>query len=75
MQIEVNGTTLWFDVEGASLVPDGSMMRERPTLVLVHGGPGGFDHSYFMPDFGRMAAVAQGPVLLEFVAQAAAPSS
>ena len=59
MQIEVNGTTLWFDVEGASLVPEGSMMRQRPTLVLVHGGPGGFDHSYFLPDFGRMAAVAQ----------------
>jgi pimeloyl-ACP methyl ester carboxylesterase len=59
MQVDVNGTTLWFDVEGASLVPDGPMMRLRPTLVLVHGGPGGFDHSYFMPDFGRMAAVAQ----------------
>ena len=59
MQIQVNGTTLWFDVEGAALVPDGPVMRERPTVVLVHGGPGGFDHGYLMPDFGRLASVAQ----------------
>ena len=59
MQIEVNGTTLWFDVQGAALVPDGPVMRERPTVVLVHGGPGGFDHTYLMPDFDRLASVAQ----------------
>ncbi len=59
MRIEVNGTTLWFDVEGAGLVPDGARLRTRPTVVLVHGGPGGFDHGYLMPDFGRLAEVAQ----------------
>ena len=55
MQIEVNGTWLWFDVEGPALVPDGNHMRERPTLVLVHGGPGSYDHSYFKPYFSRLA--------------------
>ena len=59
MQIDVNGTTLWFDVDGASLVPDGALMRERPTVVLLHGGPGSFDHSYFKPDFARLAEAAQ----------------
>jgi proline iminopeptidase len=34
-------------------------MRERPTVVLLHGGPGSFDHSYFKPDFGRLAEAAQ----------------
>ena len=34
-------------------------MRQRPTVVLVHGGPGGFDHSYFKPDFARLAVHAQ----------------
>lgn len=34
-------------------------MRNRPTLVLVHGGPGGWDHSYFKPHFAHMTAVAQ----------------
>ena len=59
MRIDVNGTRLWFDVEGAALVPDGPRMAERPTVVLLHGGPGGFDHSYFKPDFGRLSGVAQ----------------
>jgi pimeloyl-ACP methyl ester carboxylesterase len=59
MDVEVNGTRLWFDVEGAGLVVDGSTMRERPTVVLLHGGPGSFDHTYFKPDFARLADAAQ----------------
>lgn len=59
MQVEVNGTRLWFDVDGPALVADGPRMRERPTVVLVHGGPGTYDHSYFKPDFGRLAQYAQ----------------
>lgn len=59
MRVEVNGVHLWFDVEGPGLVPEGPGMRERPTLLLLHGGPGGFDHSYFKPDFSRLARVAQ----------------
>jgi pimeloyl-ACP methyl ester carboxylesterase len=59
MQVDVNGTRLWFDVDGPALVADGSEMRQRPTVVLVHGGPGVFDHSYFKPDFGLLAEHAQ----------------
>lgn len=59
MHVDVEGTRLWFDVDGAALVPAGATMRERPTLVLLHGGPGSFDHSYLKPDFGRLADVAQ----------------
>jgi len=59
MQIDVNGARLWFDVDGPSLVPDGATMRERPTVVLAHGGPGGYDHSYFKPHFERLTEVAQ----------------
>jgi pimeloyl-ACP methyl ester carboxylesterase len=55
MHVDVNGTRLWFDVDGPALVPDGPSMRARPTLVLVHGGPGGYDHSYFKPHFARLA--------------------
>jgi proline iminopeptidase len=58
MHITVNGARLFFDVDGAKLVPDGPQMRERPTLLLLHGGPGG-DHSTFKPDFGRLRDVAQ----------------
>jgi proline iminopeptidase len=59
MQVVVNGTRLWFDVDGPALLPDGPAMRERPTVVLLHGGPGSFDHSYYKPDFARLAEVAQ----------------
>ena len=59
MRIEVNGARLWYDVEGASLHPSGATMRERPTVVLVHGGPGSYDHSYFKPHFGWLAELAQ----------------
>ena len=59
MQVEVNGTRLWFDVEGSALVSDGGRMSDRPTLILVHGGPGSYDHSYFKPHFSRLAAEAQ----------------
>ena len=59
MHTDVNGTRLWFDVDGPALVPDGSEMRHRPTVVLVHGGPGVYDHSYFKPDFAPLAEHAQ----------------
>jgi proline iminopeptidase len=59
MEVKVNGTRLWFDADGPALVPDGSRMRERPTLVLVHGGPGSYDHSYFKPHFARLTELAQ----------------
>jgi proline iminopeptidase len=59
MHVEVNGVRLWFDVNGTKLVPDGPRMRERPTVVLVHGGPASYDHSYFKPDFAPLAREAQ----------------
>jgi len=49
---------LFFDVEGAKLVPDGPIMREKPTLVMLHGGPG-FDHSIYKPAYSALADVAQ----------------
>ena len=58
MWVRVNGVRLYFDVEGAGLVPDGPRMREKPTLVLLHGGPG-FDHSLYKPAFSSLADVAQ----------------
>ena len=52
------GVRLFVDIEGASLVPDGAGMREKPTLILLHGGPG-YDHSGFKPVFSQLADVAQ----------------
>jgi pimeloyl-ACP methyl ester carboxylesterase len=58
MRLSVNGTKLFVDVEGAKFVPEGDIMREKPTIVLLHGGPG-FDHSQFKPQFSQLADVAQ----------------
>ena len=57
----VNGVRLFFDVEGASLVPDGPALREKPTLVLLHGGPG-LDHSIYKPLFSKSGGHRPGRV-------------
>ena len=54
----VRGTQIYFDVEGAGLVPDGPRMRERPVAMLIHGGPGG-EHGGFKPAFTPLAAEMQ----------------
>src|SRR5262249_44892884 len=41
-----------------NLVPDGSVLRQKPTLLLLHGGPG-FDHSLYKPAYSALADVAQ----------------
>jgi pimeloyl-ACP methyl ester carboxylesterase len=43
MRLNLGDVTLWFDVSGPSVLPDGGAVLERPTLVAVHGGPG-LDH-------------------------------
>jgi len=58
MFAQVNGARLFFDVEGAGLVPDGPQMRAKPTLLLLHGGPG-FDHTLYRPAFSALADIAQ----------------
>ena len=55
MRIAVGDTRLYFDVDGAKLVPDGPWMRERPTVLLLHPGPG-FDHGLFKVQIGPLLA-------------------
>lgn len=58
MRIKVNGVDLFVDIEGAGLVPDGPRMRAKPTLILLHGGPGA-DHAVYKPAFSQLSDVAQ----------------
>ncbi|MEQ9329916.1 alpha/beta hydrolase [Thalassobaculum sp.] len=58
MRVLVNGVRLFFDVDGAALVPDGPALRRKPTLIVLHGGPGA-DHSTLKPWFARFADIAQ----------------
>jgi pimeloyl-ACP methyl ester carboxylesterase len=58
VRVAVDDVRLYFDVEGCRLVAQGGAMMQRPTLVLLHGGPG-VDHSFFKPEFSAMADAAQ----------------
>ncbi|KGM31395.1 alpha/beta fold hydrolase [Inquilinus limosus] len=54
----IRDTAIWFDIDGAGLVPEGGAMRERPTGFLIHGGPGS-DHSGFKPSMSPLAQQMQ----------------
>jgi proline-specific peptidase len=56
--IKLGDQSIFFDVVGAKLEADGPRMRERPTLIVLHGGPG-FDHSGLRGDFDGLADIAQ----------------
>ncbi|WP_437735697.1 alpha/beta fold hydrolase [Sorangium sp. So ce1335] len=58
MRVQTGDVRLFFDVEGAKLVPEGPAMRERPTVILLHGGPG-VDHTEFRSFGPALAEVAQ----------------
>ena len=58
MHATIRDTTLYFDIEGAGLVPDGATMRERPAAMVIHGEPGG-DHTGFKPAMSPLANAMQ----------------
>jgi pimeloyl-ACP methyl ester carboxylesterase len=44
MRIAVRDVKLFFDADGPKHVPEGAFLRERPTALIVHTGPGA-DHT------------------------------
>lgn len=54
MRAKIRDTEIYFDIEGAGLVPDGTGMKEKPVAFLIHGGPGA-DHSAYKPTFSRLS--------------------
>src|ERR1700710_2896398 len=59
MRVDIgDGTRLLFDSVGGHLDPTATEMVTKPTLLLLHGGPG-FDHSSFRPYFDRFADTHQ----------------
>jgi len=64
MKARVRGIQLFFDLEGAKLAPDGPWMRDRPTVVLLHTGPG-TDHSFYKDHVGPALAASAQVVYLD----------
>ncbi|MDX2229421.1 MAG: alpha/beta fold hydrolase [Leptolyngbyaceae cyanobacterium bins.349] len=58
MRAKIRDTEIYFDVEGAGLVPDGARMKEKPVAFLIHGGPGA-DHTSFKPTFSPLSQKMQ----------------
>ena len=54
MHISLDDVSLWFDVSGPSVIPQGDTTVERPVLVAVHGGPG-LDHLTVKSALGPLA--------------------
>jgi proline iminopeptidase len=58
MFVTLGEQRIFFDVVGEKLAIDGPRMREKPTLLVLHGGPG-FDHSVMRPAFDAFSDIAQ----------------
>jgi proline iminopeptidase len=58
MRARIRDTEIYFDIEGAGLVPDGPVMREKPVAFILHGGPGS-DHTGFKPSMTPLAEKMQ----------------
>ncbi|WP_312110072.1 alpha/beta fold hydrolase [Brevibacillus reuszeri] len=48
MYASINGTRIYFDVEGMGSVINGPIMRQKPVCFVLHGGPGS-DHTGYKP--------------------------
>ncbi|MCB1614848.1 MAG: alpha/beta hydrolase [Pseudomonadales bacterium] len=58
MFTKINNTRIYFDIEGGKLSLEGKVSKEKPVLLLIHGGPGS-DHQFFREFFPRFADSAQ----------------
>jgi proline iminopeptidase len=58
MHVDIGTARIFFDVVGSKFAVAGERMVERPTLIVMHGGPG-FDHSTLRPYFDRFADTHQ----------------
>ncbi|MCL2934032.1 MAG: alpha/beta fold hydrolase [Trichodesmium sp. MAG_R03] len=58
MRAKIRDTKIYFDIEGAALVPDGDQMQEKHIAFMVHGGPGG-DHTSYKPTFSPLSRKLQ----------------
>ena len=58
MRAKIRDTEIYFDIDGAGLVPDGAKMVEKPVMFAIHGGPG-MDHSSYKNSLPPLTDKAQ----------------
>lgn len=58
MRAKLNGTEIFFDIEGSGLHVKDGKLASKPTVIALHGGPG-FDHGYLRPGLEWLRDLAQ----------------
>lgn len=48
MFAQINGTKIFFDIDGAGYIPKNGRLTQKPVCFVLHGGPGEA-HGYFKP--------------------------
>jgi proline iminopeptidase len=56
--VTINGTRIYFDIEGTGLKVSNGRLSTKPTIVALHGGLG-FDHGYLRPGLSALSEIAQ----------------
>lgn len=58
-KISINGAKLFFDVYGSQLSIGPTQLKEKPTLLVLHGGHGMVDHTLYVEFWSRFSDIAQ----------------
>lgn len=58
MYASINGTKIFYDVDGQGFEVDGDRVKEKPVVFVIHGGPGGC-HITFKPYLDELTKSAQ----------------
>lgn len=58
MYAGINGTRIFFDIDGKQWIPDGTEMKRKPVCFILHGGPGS-DHTSYLPELDPLTKYTQ----------------
>ena len=58
MRVSVGDARLFVDIVGSGVAVRGGCLVERPSVLLLHGGPG-YDHTNLRSFHGRQSRLAQ----------------
>lgn len=59
MFITINNCKLFFDVYGSKLDIQPTLVKEKPTLIVLHGGHGMLDHTLYVEFWSKFSNIAQ----------------
>lgn len=57
--IKVDDINFYFEIVGSELEVNGAIVKEKPTLLVIHGGPGVADHTLYTEFWGQFQKQAQ----------------